>query len=341
MKGLSVNKTGVLLINLGTPKSLKTSDIRSYLKEFLLDPKVIDIHPVFKYMLVYGLILPFRPKKIKPLYENIWTKEGSPLLLNSQSIAQKLADELGSSFKVVLGMRYGSPSLKDALSRLSDCDKITVLPLYPQYATSSTGTALDELYRLQLQEWDPKSFDVINYFYDRKEFIDPLAQLIKNQLEDFPYDHLLFSYHGIPERHIRKSSCEAIESQCKTQPCPEQNAVASTCYRYQCYQTTRLLRDSLGLKEGIFSTSFQSRLGRTPWIKPYTDFVLPDLIKKGVKNLAIASPSFITDCLETDEEIGIRLKESWLELGGQGFKKIDCLNDNDFWIKQLSTLVQK
>ena len=332
-------KTGILLINLGSPSSLTKSAIRSYLNEFLNDPRVIDINPLGRKALVNLIILPFRPQKTIKAYEKIWTENGSPLIVNTKAITEKLAKSLDSSFKVDFAMRYGEPKLSDALEKFSDCDELIIVPLYPHYATSSTGSTLAKVSEILAKKWDVPNFRSVHSFYNHPGFIEPTAEKIKEEASNFDWDHILFSYHGIPERHLEKSACKHILDACKSKPCPMTIEQPQYCYRYQCYQTSKLVAEKLSLKEADYSTSFQSRLGRTPWIKPYTDLYVEELYKKGIRKLMVTCPSFTADCLETTDEIGNELREQWLEYEGTAFKFIPCLNDDDAWIKGLKDIV--
>lgn len=326
------SKTGILLINLGTPDDLTISSIRKYLKEFLLDSRVIDIPSIFRYLLVYGVILPFRPHKIIKSYKQIWINGDSPLRIYSRSIADKLQQELGDEFVVSLGMRYGIPSIHDGLMPLKDCSKIIILPLFPQYSSAATGSAIQKTLEEISSFWNIPELKIIDQFHDNECYINSYSDIIKPYISD-PETFLLFSYHGIPERHIRKSNCSAA---CDLKaPCPQITNNNYFCYRAECYNTSYLLAKKLGLAQSNYTTSFQSRLGRTPWIKPYTDRILEDLRKRGITKLAVACPSFVVDCLETIEEIGIQAKNQWKELGGEGFTLIPCLNDNQLWINGL------
>lgn len=332
-------KTGVLLINLGSPSSLTTSAIRSYLHEFLNDPRVIDINPIGRKALVNLIILPFRPRKTIKSYEKIWTEAGSPLIVNTKAITEKLAKILGGSYQVDFAMRYGQPKLEDALERMGNCDDLIIVPLYPHYATSSTGSTLARVSEIFAKNWDVPKFRSVHSFYDHRGFIKPTAEKIKKEATNFSWDHLLFSYHGIPERHLEKSACKNITGPCKTEPCPQSIEKPQFCYRYQCYQTSKLVAAELGLNESQYSTSFQSRLGRTPWIKPYTDLYVEELYKKGVRNLMVTCPSFTADCLETTDEIGNELREQWQEYKGTTFKFVECLNDDSAWVEGLKSIV--
>lgn len=325
-------KKGLLLINLGTPSSPKKSAVRNYLREFLTDKRVIDLPALIRYPLVYGTILPFRPKQSARAYQAIWTNEGSPLLTHSRNLQRKVQAQLGDDWKVVLGMRYGNPSIAQGLEQLDDCEQLVVFPLYPQYSSAATGSSIDKV--LQLMKGKNSQLTIIRDFYQHPGFIDAQAALIQPQLAQ--HDYLLFSFHGVPERHLIRLGCSQI---CATN-CAPIDKVNSLCYKAQCYTTGRELVKKLDLSENKYEISFQSRLGKTPWIKPYTDELLPELIKKGVRRLAVSFPSFVADCLETLEEVGIRAKEQWLALGGERFTLIPCVNDSDIWVGGLIRIVE-
>ena len=324
-------KKGVLLINLGTPDSPSVSDLRRYLRQFLSDPRVIDIPKLARFFLVNCLILPIRPKKSAKAYQSIWTDSGSPLLVHSIQIQETLQSELGKDVEVALAMRYGQPSIKQALSQLAFCNHITIIPLFPQYSSAATGSAIEAVLAQIKQKTVIPNLTVINEFYSHPLFISAYANLIRQYTADF----YLFSYHGLPERQIIKSGCK---TSCKT-VCPKITSSNANCYKAQCYHTTKLIAQELNLDSDSFMTSFQSRLGKTPWITPYTDETLDVLIKKGVKNISVCCPSFVADCLETLEEIGINAKEQWLRLGGEQFNLIPCLNQDATFIAMLKTMV--
>lgn len=326
-------KQGLLLINLGTPERADVRSVRAYLREFLTDKRVIDLPAPIRYTLVYALILPFRSKKSAHAYQSIWSEQGSPLLFNSQNTMKQLQNTLGEQYTLALGMRYGSPSIATALECLKTCEKITVLPLYPQYSSAATGSSIEEVLRvISLNEAIP-SLSIIRDFYQHPSYLNAQAQVIKTHWQND--SHLLFSYHGIPERHIIKSGCQTV---CNT-TCPPISKINQPCYKAQCHQTSTLLATELNLSLNQYSTAFQSRLGKTPWIKPYTDEVLVALANKGIKKLTIACPSFVADCLETLEEIGIRAKEQWMTLGGEQFTLVPCMNDDPQWIQAISEII--
>ena len=333
-------KKGVLITNLGSPSSLSKSSLRRYLREFLSDPRVIDINPIARYILVNFIIAPFRPKKIVSMYSKIWTDSGSPLLVNTKKISESLQVELGPAYEVIWAMRYGKPTLEEALRKLSSCSEIIVLPLYPQYATSSTGSTLTKISEISNNFWDFPKIKFIHNFYDHPDFIKSTALKITQFSKNFKWDHILYSYHGIPQRHLIKSDCKQMKNKkCVHLKCPQNIENETYCYRFQCYKSSELISDELGLSSDQHSTTFQSRLGRTPWIKPYTDEYLSELYNKGVRNLLVTSPSFIADCLETIDEIGNRLREQWLEYKNTKFLWVPSLNDDTNFILAIKNMV--
>lgn len=325
---------GLLLANLGTPKANDVRSVKTYLREFLTDRRVIDLPWYVRYPLVYGLIVPTRARKSAHAYQAIWTEQGSPLLTHSLNLAAELQKQVGDQFRVALGMRYGTPSIHDAVDELKDCESITFLPLYPQYSSSATGSSIEEVMRILAKQEVIPSLKIIRDFHQHPSYINAQVQTIKSHWDE--KSHLLFSFHGVPERHILKSGCSSI---C-VGVCPINSRANQGCYKAQCHNTVRLVTEQMGLNPEQYSTAFQSRLGAIPWIKPYTDELLNDLAAQGVKNLTVACPSFVVDCLETIEEIGLRAREQWLELGGKEFTLIPCMNQDPQWIKALVDLTQ-
>ncbi|MFT7623097.1 MAG: ferrochelatase, partial [Myxococcota bacterium] len=312
------SRIGVLLINVGTPDSTDVGDVRRYLREFLSDPRVIDINPVGRWLLLNLIVLPTRPAKSAEAYKQIWTPEGSPLLLNGQALADGLAKALGDRFEVRLGHRYGNPSIVKAMDhyRALGIDRIVLFPLYPQYAASSTGTSLEHVYALSGERWSVPHLSVVQPFYDDPGFVSACAEIGRPILDEMKPDQVLFSYHGLPQRHV--SRCDDTGSHCLVaSTCCDQIVQANrNCYRAQCFANARLMAAELALPDGQWTVAFQSRLGRTPWIKPYTDEVIPELARKGRKRMAVFVSSFVADCLETLEEIGMRAKADFLAAGG-------------------------
>lgn len=337
-------KTGVLLINLGTPDSPKISDVRKYLSQFLIDPRVIDINPIGRFLLVNGIIVPFRSPKSAKLYEKIWTKEGSPLLTNSIKVKKLLQKALGDSFLVELGMRYQNPSMESALNKLREAQvqKIIMIPMYPQYASSSTGSSVEEALRI-IGKWEvTPSLKIISKFYDNPDFIDACAEVAKKYLSPTlspSYDYFIFSYHGLPERHILKGSEHYGASTCNMGSCCDSITKNNHyCYRASCFETTRQMVKRLNIPEGKYETTFQSRLN-DKWIKPYSDKVIAQKAEEGKKNMLVFSLAFTADCLETIYEIGTEYNEIFKKHGGEKITLVESLNDHPKWIEALKNMV--
>lgn len=331
-----MKRRGILLINLGTPDNCTPRSIKRYLKEFLNDPRVIDLPWLLRWPLVQLFILPFRYQKTTAAYHQIW-QNGSPLLQHTRSLTEALTTVLSPNDQITFGMRYGHPSIEEALAKFKEIDELIVLPLFPQYASASTGSALEKLFCLLAAKWNIPAVRVINQFYANPHYIDASATIIREHLKTHAVDYILFSYHGLPERHLNKSHCHAVCDHLHT--CPAINTANQYCYRAQCYTTTRLIAEKLLFTPDQYGVSFQSRLGRTPWIKPYTDLLLPELRKRGIKNIAMTSPSFVADCLETLEEINIRTRAQWLQLGGEEFIFIPCLNATPVWRDAVKNII--
>ena len=323
---------GVLLVNLGSPDGPTAKEVKPYLDEFLMDERVIDVPNWLRNLLVRGIILQTRPKKSAKAYAKIWWEEGSPLVVISERFASKVRQQ--TAIPVALGMRYGSMSIKNALKELKDkgVSEILLVPLYPHYAMSSYETVVVKTMQEQQANYPEMRITTLPAFYKNPDYIKVLSEQILKGLKNFDYDHILFSYHGIPERHIRKS--DPTKFHCKIDgSCCQINSVAhNTCYRHQCYDTTELVKAELNLDEEKVSTSFQSRLAGDPWLKPYTDFEFERLAKAGIKKLAVITPAFVSDCLETLEEIAMEGKEQFMEAGGEGYIHIPCLNESDSWV---------
>jgi len=335
--------TGVLLINLGTPDAPHPAEVRRYLREFLWDPRVITLNPVARWLLLHLVILPFRPRKSAAAYAAIWTPEGSPLLVNVERLARGVQEELGASVPVEFAMRYGRPAVGPALERLRDrgARRLVCVPLYPQYAASSTESSIEKVREETRRRRLDFEIEFIQDFYDHPSFIEPAAAAARRVLEREAFDHVLFSFHGLPESHIR--ALDATGAHCLERPdcCDRVEAVNRRCYRAQSYATARALLDALELEPDRTSVAFQSRLGRRPWIRPYTDAMIPELAARGVRRLAVVVPSFTADCLETLEEIGIRGREQFLESGGESLTLIPCVNDDPAWVRGLAAMVRE
>lgn len=330
---------GVLLINLGTPDNVTPKAVKRYLREFLNDPRVVDIPMPWRALLVNGIIIPFRYKKSAQAYQKIWSEKGSPLLYFTQTMQEELSKRLGANYLVSLGMRYGNPSIAAALKALEGCEKIHIIPLFPQYSSAATGSAIECALQSIGQAWNTPALHIVNEFYEHPGFVAACALEIQKVLAQNTIDKLVFSYHGLPERHINKSECRSTCD--RQQACPTISSTNAYCYRAQCYATTRAIANAARLLPNQYEVAFQSRLGRTPWIKPYTDLLLPQLHQQGVKRIAIISPSFVADCLETLEEINIRARHQWLDLGGESFVYIPCVNASSLWIDALVSLIHQ
>lgn len=333
-------KEAILLINLGTPDDPSPSKVRKYLTQFLNDKRVIDIHPIARFILVNLIIVPFRSFRSSKLYRQIWKKEGSPLLLNSRLLADKLQIELGDQYDVELAMRYQKPGIKMALETLrkKQPSKIHILPLYPQYASSSTGSTIEEVLS-QIKRWEViPSLNIISKFYDHPKFIESLLREGKrHQLSD--YDHIIFSYHGLPERQIIKGSAHYGSNTCQISECC--NVITKNnqyCYRANCFETTRQLVKALNIQTNTYSTTFQSRLDNK-WLKPYSDKAIEELAKRGCKKILVFSPAFVADCLETIYEIGTEYEEIFKKYGGEKVVLVNSLNANEDWVKAVKEIV--
>ncbi|MFK9006002.1 ferrochelatase [Pseudomonas pergaminensis] len=331
----------LLLVNLGSPKSTSVADVRSYLNQFLMDPYVIDLPWPVRRLLV-SLILIKRPEQSAHAYASIWWDEGSPLVVLSRRLQQQMTAQWTQG-PVELAMRYGEPSIESVLTRLATqgIRKVTLAPLYPQFADSTVTTVIEEAKRVVRDKKLSVQFSILQPFYDQPEYLDALAASVRSYVEQ-DYDHLLLSFHGLPERHLTKldptgQHCFKDADCCKNAS-PE---VLKTCYRAQCFSVARDFAERLGLPEDKWSVAFQSRLGRAKWIEPYTEARLEALAKQGVKKLLVMCPAFVADCIETLEEIGDRGLEQFREAGGEELVLVPCLNDDPQWAKALNTLCER
>jgi protoporphyrin/coproporphyrin ferrochelatase len=324
---------GVLLVNLGSPESPTPKDVKPYLDEFLMDRFVIDVPFLLRALLVRGIILQTRPKKSAEAYSRIWTKEGSPLIVISKKMHQSVQQLV--DIPVALAMRYGTITIMKGLQELKDkgVKEVMLFPLYPQHAMASTTTILVLAEELRAKHFPEMKFTNIPAFYNKKDYIKVLAESIKNHLKDFNYDHLLFSYHGIPKRHIRKT--DVTKSHCKIDGscCNTPSPAHEFCYRHQCYETTKQVVEYLEIPKDKYSQTFQSRLAGDKWLTPYTDVEINKMPKKGIKNLAVVTPAFVSDCLETLEEIAMEANHEFKKNGGENFMAIPCLNSEEDWCK--------
>jgi protoporphyrin/coproporphyrin ferrochelatase len=333
---------GVLLIQLGTPKSPSVSDVRIYLREFLSDPRVIDLPAPARTLLLNAVILPFRPRRSAHAYEQIWAEAGSPLTIFTQALADGVLERLGGGFRVAIGMRYQEPSLSSGITQLlaSGCEKVIVLPLFPQYASASTGSAFEATLGEIGKRWNVPDVVTVGAFYDDDGFTGAVAEITRSHLDAFSPDHVLFSYHGLPEKQIRKSDLTGEWCLASGTCCDSITDANRFCYRAQAYATTRAVVARLGLEEGTYTTTFQSRLAGQKWIEPYTDKELPRLYDAGVRRLAVVTPSFTADCLETLEEIGIRARAQWQGLSGEAFLLVPCLNAEPVWADAVARMIR-
>jgi ferrochelatase len=335
-------RTGVLLVNLGTPRAPTPAAVRRYLREFLMDPRVLDIPWPARWLLVHAAILPTRPRRSAEAYAKIWTREGSPLLVHGRALAAALGQALGPGFVVELAMRYGEPRVGDALDRLRETNvaRLLLVPLYPQWAESSSGSSAAHAAAEHARRRGLPPLEILPEFFDLPGFAQAWHAVAAPVLADFRPDHVLFSYHGLPERQIRRA--DPTGQWCFASPacCDVLTDANRRCYRAQCFATTRSLAPALGLDAARASTSFQSRLGRTPWIRPFTDERLPELRRAGAKRLAVLCPAFVADCLETLEEIGLRARDQWLALGGEDLRLVPSLNAHPVFVEALAGWVR-
>lgn len=334
-----MKKKGILLVNLGTPKSPQPRDVFRYLNEFLTDKRVINLPWLRRQCLVRGVIVPSRYKQSAKQYQSLWTKEGSPLLVHSQAVRQKLQESLGKEYTVSLAMRYQSPSILEGLQQLKqeEVDELVVLPLFPQYASATTGSVLQKVMQ-HLQTWEviPRLI-FINHFFSHPQFIEACCARAKQYFPLTDYDHILFSFHGLPEKHIRSAN---PRGRCFSDRCCQKiNPENRHCYKAQCYATAHAIAHQLGLEEKRYSVCFQSRLGKEPWLQPYTTDLLHACSQKGDRRLLVFSPSFVCDCLETTYEIAEEYQREFQKQGGEKIQLVEGLNSHPLWIEALRRLV--
>lgn len=339
---MSLAKKGVLLVNLGTPDSPSVSDVRKYLDEFLMDERVMDISRLGRTLLVKGIIVPFRGPKSAKTYKKIWTENGSPLLYYGIRVKELLQERLGDDYYVELGMRYQSPSIAEALEKLRKqyVSSIRVISLFPQYASATTGSVHQRIMDV-VSKWQTiPDISFVNSFHNNEEMIEIFAENGRKQQPE-TYDHFIFSFHGLPERQLRKA--DYSQNHCLQKPdcCSRLTAVNQHCYSAQCYDTARLIAEKLQLPKEKYTVSFQSRLLNDPWLKPYTSDVVHQLAKKGVKRILVFSPAFVADCLETIYEIADEYDEDFKKLGGEKVQLVESLNDNPAWVETLEKMVKR
>lgn len=329
---------GLILVNLGSPDSYQVKDVRTYLRQFLMDERVIDAPYLVRKMIVEGFVLPFRPKKSAHAYQSVWMKEGAPLKVLTEKLKQALKPLINIPMSVA--MRYANPTPEAALAELekeiSNLNELLIAPLYPHYAMSSYESAyLYVVEKIKSKRPDIK-FRILQPFYKEANYIQALSNSIAPYLEK-PFDHILFSYHGLPVRHLKKSDPTKNHCYKSADCCNNQSAAWEYCYKHQVLETTRQVAATLKLPENKFSSSFQSRLGSDEWIKPFTVEELQSLPAKGIKKLLVVCPAFVSDCLETLEEMGIQGKETFLNAGGESFELIPCLNTHPSWTKTFAS----
>lgn len=330
-----MSSLAVLLVNLGSPDTTHVSDVRRYLREFLSDERVIDIPALARFFLLNLIILPLRPAKTAKAYESIWTAEGSPLIVHTKNLAEKLAHS--AQVRVEYAMRYGNPSIQSVLQKLQseNIQNLHIIPLYPHYAMSSYETAIAECERVIKKLGYSAKVSVQPPFFDNPFYITALAKSYRESVKEKP-DHLIFSYHGLPERHIRKTDITRSHCLGSETCCDVKSPAHEKCYRHQVRVTAFLLSQELGISQKDYTVAFQSRLGRDPWLLPNTETLMTKLPGKGIAHLAVISPSFVSDNLETLEEINIRYREIFLASGGKTFTYIPALNTSQAFVDTLT-----
>lgn len=335
-------KTGVLLVNLGTPDSPSVPDVRKYLREFLMDKRVIDIPFISRWLLINFIIAPFRAPKSAKIYQELWEDRGSPLLFHGMDLKDKLVKRLGKDFEVAFGMRYQKPSIATALDELfaANVKKIIVLPLFPHYASASTGSVIEEVMDIIRGRLVFPELEFITNFPDNEALIETFAANAKKHMESMDFDHFIFSYHGLPERQILKSAVDGY-CQINAKCCSTYHSKNQFCYRAQCFQTSRKLAEALDISQDQYTVFFQSRLGKNPWIKPYAEDEIKRLAGEGKKKILIFSPAFVSDCLETTIEVGVEFKELFMEHGGEAWQLVESLNSNDLWVEGVEQMVRE
>jgi ferrochelatase len=337
---MSDRKPGILLINLGTPDAPKRKDVNRYLLQFLTDGRVIDIPWLQRQLLVRGIIVPLRAGNSTRLYQELWSKDGSPLKFYGERLCQGVAAELDGRVPVSLGMRYQNPSIESALDQLLDqgVNEVIVFPLFPHYASASTGSAFEEVMRVVMSKQIIPSLYFVQDYFEHDAFLDVFVAHCQSFDLD-AYDHMLFSYHGLPQRQLVKAD---NHSHClkNKQCCQVLGSNNRDCYSAQSHATTRKLAAKLGLKVGRYSTCFQSRLGKEPWTQPYTSQVLKERAQAGDRRILVISPSFVADCLETIVEVGVEYQEEFVGLGGEKLDLVPSLNDDPAWVRAILSIIK-
>ena len=332
---------GVLLINTGSSSAPKVPETRAYLKQFLSDARIIDTAAWKRWIIVNCFVLPFRPKYTAEAYEAIWTDRGSPLITISEDFAEALSKEL-PEMEIEIGMAYGDPSIEAGMEKLiaKGVDRIIIAPMFPQYASATTGAVFERSFTHAAKKWNVPCLTALPPYYDDEGYLDAWQAVAEEKLAVFKPDHVLLSYHGLPERQIKKGDASGCHCLVKQDCCETENDVNKNCYRRHCIFTSKAIISRLKLEEGHYSVTFQSRLGRDPWLSPATDQTVEALAKNGVKRLAILSPAFTADCLETLEEIGMQAKESFIEHGGEAFELIPSLNTHPQWVAAFADIIK-
>jgi ferrochelatase len=330
-----MKKTGIFLLNLGTPESYTYNDVRKYLREFLSDYRVINLPWLIRFFLVNFIITPWRAWFSAKLYKSIWTAQGSPLLVNSINLQNKLQSALGENFQVETIMRYGQLNAKNILPKFDNkLNKIIIISMFPQYSSAASGSSLEAALQVISKFNVIPDTQVITKYYDKEFYLDVLAKLIKDRHN--PDFYLLFSFHGLPTQQLTKIDTNKV---CHKEDCPPITYMNDNCYRAQCFATAKQLAAKLNVQRDFYSVSFQSRLGKIPWIEPYLEPHLDSLYLQGVRKLSIVTPSFSADCLETLEEVAVATKEYWLTKPNTEFNYIECLNDNSAWVQALASKI--
>jgi len=331
-------KTGILLVNLGTPDTASVRDVRRFLHEFLMDPLVVDLPLLVRWILVNCIIVPFRGPKSALEYKKLWTTRGMPLKVHSEDLTAKITEKFKGKFEVALAMRYQNPDIASGLHELKTkgCEQLLLIPLFPQYAEATTLSTINKIQKeLDKMNWQVKTKAITSFATDAG-FIDALVDRA-NSGDVVNVDHTIFSYHGLPERQLEKINNRCLKDNC----CAVITTLNQDCYRAQCFATSRALAEKMQLSEQQYSVCFQSRLGKTPWIRPYVDDVISTLAKNGIRKIRVFSPAFVADCLETTIEIGHTYRDLFKSLGGEELYLVPGLNSSDCWVDALENMINR
>ncbi len=336
-----MKKKGIFLVNLGTPDSPEKPDVRKYLDEFLMDERVIDINTVKRNLLVRGIIIPFRTSNSSKIYKKVWTENGSPLLYYSVKAKELLQEKLGEEYVVELAMRYQSPSIEKSLQKLRELnlDSIKVIPMFPQYASASTGSVYQKIMGIVGKWQTVPNISFINSFHNDAGMIGVFADNAAKYEPD-SFDHIIFSFHGLPQRQMIKADFSGNHCLKAADCCSQLTEVNKYCYSAQCHDTARLIAEKMNLSKDRYTVAFQSRLGKEPWIQPFTPDTIREQAKKGAKRLLVLSPAFVADCLETLYEISEEYNDDFKALGGEKVQLVESLNDNPKWIEALAGIAK-